>query len=187
MNNKRKVYLSLLLLPLLVSCSSAITSESFFSSDSHSSGDSSSIGDSSPEEEEDIYEMGYTNIDIDGETYYLVTPGLYVNKEPGVYKQGFNLKFAYNKNKGKLYYNYAGEKPVQSPLYYLAPFANVEIYENAPENNDEIPMTTAVDAILNTYEGRCVSYNYIDNIQNTGNYAYFHNACVVDITFIKEK
>ena len=187
MNNKRKVYLSLLLLPLLVSCSSAITSESIFSSDSNSSGDSSSISDSSPEEEEDIYEMGYTNIDIDGETYYLVTPGLYVNKEPGVYKEGFNLRFAYNKAKAKLYFNYNGEKPVQNVIYYLAPFTNVEIYENVPEDNSGIPMTTAVDAILNTYEGRCVSYNYIDNIQNTGNYAYFHNACVVDITFVKEK
>ena len=144
----------------------------------------SSINPDDPVVDDDIFDKGYTNIPIDGEVYYLVTPGLYVNKEPGLYKKDFDLKFAYNKKKAKLYYNYAGEKPVLNKIYALDPFKAIEIYENVPETNDEIPMSVAVDEKLRDYNNRCVSYNYINNIQDPGTYQYFHNACVVDISFI---
>ena len=160
------------------------------SSDNRSSGDVSSeteesdtSSSESEEPEEDIYDMGYTSLRIDGEDYYQLSRGLYVNKTPGWYRFDFNLKFAYNEKKGKLYYNYNGEKPLMNKICYLAPFEKIEIYENVPTGLDEIPMSTSVDEILDSRDNRCVSDNYINNIQNTNNYAFFHNACVVNITF----
>ena len=174
-----KILFSLLFVPFVVSCipnrGASITSDI---------PNDSSINPDDPVVEDDIFDKGYTNIPIDGEVYYLVTPGLYVNKEPGLYKKDFDLKFAYNKKKAKLYYNYSGEKPVLNKIYSLDPFKAIEIYENVPETNDEIPMSVAVDEKLRDYNNRCVSYNYINNIQDPGTYQYFHNACVVDISFI---
>ena len=174
-----KILFSLLFIPFVVSCipnrGASITSDM---------PNDSSFNPDDPVVEDDIFDKGYTNIPIDGEVYYLVTPGLYVNKEPGLYKKDFDLKFAYNKKKAKLYYNYAGEKPVLNKIYALDPFKAIEIYENVPETNDEIPMSVAVDEKLRDYNNRCVSYNYINNIQDPGTYQYFHNACVVDISFI---
>ena len=174
-----KILFSMLFIPFVVSCipnrGASITSDM---------PNDSSINPDDPVVDDDIFDKGYTNIPIDGEVYYLVTPGLYVNKEPGLYKKDFDLKFAYNKKKAKLYYNYSGEKPILNKIYSLDPFKAIEIYENVPETNDEIPMSVAVDEKLRDYNNRCVSYNYINNIQDPGTYQYFHNACVVDISFI---
>ena len=188
MMNLRKFYLSIFLVPLIVSCTTPRPDQS---SQGNSGSDEPSITTTSsgdiPDVEEDIFDQGYTSIRIDNENYYRIAVGLYANKEPGVYKFEFDLKFAYNKNKAKLYYNYDGETPVKNDLCYLQPFKKLKVYKNVPEDNDQIPLSTSVDAILDSYDGRCVSYNYINNIQNTGNYAYFHNAFVVDITFVNQK
>ena len=189
MMNLRKFYLTIFLVPLIVSCTTPKSNPS--SQGSGDSGDEPSITTTSSEEipdvEEDIFDQGYTTISIDNEPFYRICEGLYANKEPGVYKFEFDLKFAYNKSKAKLYYNYDGETPVKNDLYYLQPFKKLKIHKNLPDDNDNIPMTTSVDEILDSYDGRCVSYNYINNIQNTGNYAFFHNASVIDITFVNQK
>ena len=188
MKHNRKTYLFMLLFPLLVSCSGqTTTSQEDISSDSTDISYIPSISESeisSQTAEEDIFDMGYTNIRIDGVTYYQLKRGLYVNKMPGQYLYGFDLKFAYNKKEGKLYYNYDGEKPILNDLCYLAPYKAVKIYENIPESDDEIPLSTSVDEILKNYDNRLVSYNYINNIQNPGNYQYFNNAISLSISFI---
>lgn len=185
MLRNRKILFSLFLLPLLISCASNNVSESI--NDNSGSDNSSTSISSSTAEEEDIYSKGYSTLTIDDEEYYVVCDGLYVNKEPGIYKEDFMLKFAYNKNNSSLYYNYSGEKPLKNSICSLAPFEELEIYENVPEGDDEIPMSTSVDEILDSRNDRCVSDNYINNVQNPGKYSYFHNAIVVDITFVKDK
>ena len=179
MKNKYKASFLFILFPLLISCVPASSPEAT----SSSSSEEISIT-SETTIKEDIYNMGYTNISVNGETYYQVAEGLYANKTPGLYKFNFKLKFAYNDEIDSLYYNYQGEKPVKNSLCYLAPFEEIEVYENIPEGNDEIPLTTSVDEILKNYNDRCVSYNYINNVQNPQKYSYFNNAFVVDITFV---
>lgn len=181
MSYERKFFFPFLLLPLLISCASV--------NHVQPSGDNSNgnftTSDLTSDDDEDIFDMGYTTMTINGEYYYQLCRGLYVNKEPGLYHNNFDLKFAYNKKIDKLYYNYDGEKPLKNSICYLAPFSGLEIYENVPDSLQEIPMTTSVDEILDSYDNRCVSYNYINNVQNPMNYSYFHNACVIDITFVK--
>lgn len=182
MNTNHKFYLPLFLVPLIISCSS----QNVISSTSEDSSDIPSISSSeisSEEPEEDIFDMGYTSLRIDGEDYYQLCEGLYVNKMPGLYKFDFTLKFAYNDSKAELYYNYNGEKPLHNSLCYLSAFEGIDIYENVPEGNDEIPMSTSVDAILEGFTERCISDNYINNVQKPMKYAYFHNACVINIAF----
>lgn len=128
--------------------------------------------------------MGYTSLRIDGYNYYRLCDGLYVNKLPGVYDFGFNLRFAYNSDKADLYYNYDGEKPMLNTICHLSPFEEIEIYENVPTSYDEIPLTTSVDEILRNRDNRCVSDNYINNVQNPGIYQFFHNAVVISISFV---
>ena len=128
--------------------------------------------------------MGYTSLRIDGYNYYRLMDGLYVNKLPGLYNFGFNLRFAYNSEKADLYINYDGEKPMLNTLCHLSPFEEIEIYENVPTSYDEIPLSTSVDEILRNRDNRCVSDNYINNIQNPGIYQFFHNACVISISFV---
>ena len=184
----RKTYISLFLLPLLISCSHSTTPPSEEPPVDDKPGEGEVIPEPPQEEEEDIFDQGYTSLRVDGENYYELCEGLYINKQPGLYKFDFNLKFAYNEDKGELYYNYNGEKPMKNVLCYLSPFDPIEIYENVPEGNGEIPLTTAVDEKLDSYNDRCVSYNYINNVQNPMTYEFFHNACVVNITFVyKEK
>ena len=128
--------------------------------------------------------MGYTSLRIDGYNYYRLIDGLYVNKLPGQYDFGFNLRFAYNSEKADLYFNYDGEKPMLNTLCHLSPFEDIEIYENVPTSNEEIRLSTSVDEILRNRDNRCVSDNYINNIQNPGTYQFFHNACVISISFV---
>ncbi len=180
----RKFYLSIFLVPLIVSCTNPRQEHS---SQGSSDSDSITITTSDDSEvEDDIFDDGYASIIIDEEEYFRVSEGLYANYLPGVYREDFYLKFAYNKKNSKLYYNYDGEKPMKNDLCYLAPFKTVQIYENVPEDNEQIPMSTSVDEILDSLDGRCVSYNYINNVQNPGTYAYFHNACVLSITFVNK-
>ena len=98
MMNLRKFYLTIFLVPLIVSCTTPKTNPS--SQGSGDSGDEPSITTTSSEEipdvEEDIFDQGYTTISIDNEPFYRICEGLYANKEPGVYKFEFDLKFAYN-------------------------------------------------------------------------------------------
>lgn len=180
MKSQNRLSLLLLLFPMLISCKPV---------DNIPPGNQDPVDPVDPTDpvEEDIFDKGYTSLRIDGENYYQLCRGLYVNKEPGIYKFDFNLKFAYNDSKDELYYNYSGEKPLQNALCSLAPFEPIKVYENVPEGIDEIPMTTSVDEILDSYNNRCVSYNYINNVQNPMHYAYFHNAFVLDIIFIKEE
>ena len=186
MINKHKFAFLLFLFPLLVSCGSS--SSHLTPSGTISPSITPTGGNISPTSgEEDIFDQGYTNLRIDNETYYQVCRGLYVNKQPGIYKYEFNLKFAYNSDKDELFYNYNGEKPLKNNLCALAPFEKIKIYENVPEGNDELLLSTAVDEILDSRNNRCVSDNYINNVQNPMNYAFFHNAVTVDITFIKEE
>ncbi len=187
MMNKRNLFLSLFLVPLIVSCTSPSPDQSSQGSNSDEPSITTTSSSEIPDDEEDIFDQGYTSIRIDNENYYRICEGLYVTKEPGVYKFEFDLKFAYNKAKANLYYNYDGETPAKNELCYLQPFKAIRIYKNLPEDNDNIPMTTSVDEILDSLDGRCVSTNYINNIQNTGNYAFFHNATVIDITFVNQK
>lgn len=189
MKNDRKIIFTLFLVPFAISCFS--TNQAKQSSDVSSEESESETGYSSSDipssEEEDIYAMGKTTLKIDGEYYYRISEGLYINNKPGLYEEDFDLKFAYNASKGKLYFNYNGEKPLMNTLCYLSPFKEIEIYENVPESNAEIPMSTAVDEILKSYDNRCVSYNYINNVQTPMRYGYFHNMCVVGITFVYEE
>lgn len=189
---KKILYFSLLLLPLVTSCVFSPKQNNVPKDEESGEKPSGEQQEQQKESEEEqgsdfdwtIFDKGYTNIPIDGETYYLVTEGLYANKQPGVYKNDFKLKYAYNKQHCNLYYNYSGEKPIKNSLCYLAPFKSIDVYENIPESDDEIPLTTSVDEILRDYNNRCVSYNYINNVQNPENYAYFNNAFVVDICFV---
>ena len=183
----RKFYLSIFLVPLIVSCTNPRQEHSSQGSSDDEPSITTTSSSEIPDDEEDIFDQGYTSIRIDNENYYRICEGLYVTKEPGVYKFEFDLKFAYNKAKANLYYNYDGETPAKNELCYLQPFKKIRIYKNLPEDNDNIPMTTSVDEILDSLDGRCVSTNYINNIQNTGNYAFFHNATVIDITFVNQK
>ena len=194
MKNRYKAFLLLFLLPLTISCSTIAKQSTESKSNEISNSDSASSSESeididteSSSDEEDIYDMGYTSMRIDGEDYYQLSRGLYVNKKPGLYRFNFNLKFAYNDKKGKLYYNYNGEKPLLNKICYLSPFDKVEIYENVPTGNEEIPMSTSVDEILDSRNDRCVSDNYINNVQNPMHYEFFHNACVINISFVYEK
>lgn len=134
-----------------------------------------------------IFDQGESTVVVGEETYYQVCTGLYVTRQPGIYEEDFDLKLAYNKDRGKLYINYDGERPIKNSLCYMAPFKKIEVYENIPENNDEIRLTTSVDEILDTYENRCVSMNYINNVQNPGNYEYFNNLFVVSVCFIYDE
>lgn len=185
MKHNHRFYLAFILLPLVISCS--VTNNPSIDSETNTDEITTSeeiITSSDSEEKEDIFDMGHPSITIDGETYTRLCRGLYVNQEPGVYKEDFELKFAYNKNKGKLYYNYSGEVPLINSLCYLSPFDGIDIYENVPDSFEEIPMSTSVDEKLKNYNDRCVSYNYINNVQDPMKYAYFHNACVISISFI---
>ena len=190
MNKHRKSLLLLALLPLVVSCSSNKNSNA---PDNKQPGKEEVIPDVKPDEnpddtpEEDIYDMGHTTLKIDGVYYYQLCRGLYVNNKPGLYTSDFDLKFAFNNKKAQLYFNYNGEKPLLNKLCQLSPFEKIEIYENVPTGDDEIPLSTSVDEILDSRSDRCVSDNYINNVQTPGHYEYFHNACVVDITFVYEE
>lgn len=208
MKNSYKYLTTLFLLPFIISCASSVpssitsledSSEIPFSSNeesiqeesseepvqdsSESSLESSILESSSEVVEEDIFSKGDKKLTIDGETYYRLADGLYVNQMPGIYEEDFKLKFAYNKNKGELYYNYNGETPFLNSICYLSPFKGLDIYENVPESDDDIPLSISVDEILDSRDNRCVSDNYINSVQNPGKYSYFHNACVVGITF----
>lgn len=183
MVNRHKFSLFLLLFPLIISCSNNLSP----SDPSGNGGSNNPGGEGEPTIEEDIFDMGYTSIRVDGEYYYQIAKGLYVNKTPGLYKYEFKLKFAYNDNIDELYYNYGGEKPNKNSICYLSPFEEISIYENVPEGIEEIPLSTSVDEILDSKNDRCVSENYINNVQKPMKYAYFHNAVVIDVLFVKEK
>lgn len=195
MMNKRKWYFPLLLLfPLIISCSQNNPSDDKPSDEGEQQNPPSeqkdepvTPSDEKEEFDETIFDQGYTSLKVKDEVYYQLCQGLYINKQPGLYKFEFDLKFAYNTQKGKLYYNYFGEIPLENSLCYLSPFEGIKIYKNVPEDIDELPMSTSVDEILDSYDNRCVSYNYINNVQNPMTYAYFHNACVIDVSFVYEE
>lgn len=191
---KKFLLLSLALLPLVVSCASQ-KGESVVpdnpsggggnNNTEPSGGGSGNENDPAPASfDYTVFDQGSDTVLVEDETFYLISEGLYANQLPGVYKEDFELKFGYNKNLGKLYYNYNGERPIKNKLCYIDPFVGIEVYENIPESVDEIPLTTSVDEILDTYNNRCVSYNYINNIQNPGTYQYFNNAFVVTTCFV---
>ncbi|MBR0294654.1 MAG: hypothetical protein IJQ67_01955, partial [Bacilli bacterium] len=187
MKKHRKIYFPLILIPFLTSCLSSQSTEKPEPKPDPTPVDPGPI-DPGPEPiEEDIYNQGSTTLRIDGETYYQLCEGLYVNHQPGLYKFEFDLKFAFNDDKDQLYFNYSGERPLLNDLCSLSPFEPIEIYENVPTGIDEIPLSTSVDEILDSYNDRCVSYTYIDNVQKTMNYGFFHNACVIDITFVHQE
>ena len=184
MKTHRRIYLSLILIPFLAACVSSKPSDP--SGGNEPVNPDPSGGGQEPVEE-DIFDQGSTTLRIDGETYYQLCNGLYVNHQPGLYQFDFDLKFAYNSDKDELYFNYSGEKPLLNSLCYLAPFEAIEIYENVPTGIDEIPLSTSVDEILDSRNDRCVSDNYINNVQNPMHYEFFHNACVLSITFVHNK
>ena len=196
---KKKILgLVVALLPLVVSCTlfdrNVPTPKDEESGQKESGGNNENEQKQKEEEEEVVPGFDYTIFDkkdatvtVDGETYYLVSNGLYANKQPGLYENEFDLKFGYNKTRGKLYINYDGEKPIKNSLCYFDPFKKINVYENIPESNDEIRLSTSVDEILDTYNNRCVSYNYINNVQNPQNYQYFNNCFVVSVCFVYDE
>ena len=150
----RRALLSLIIVPFVVSC---VANKNSIESSMNGS-DSESISEFDPYVDgEDIFDQGKATLKIDGEYYFELCQGLYINNKPGLYQNDFNLKFAYNKQKGKLYYNYNGEKPLLNKIYALDPFKKVEIYENVPTDNEDIPMSTSVDEILRDYNNRCLA------------------------------
>lgn len=96
---------------------------------------------------------------------------LSLNNLPGIYDEGFDLKFKYDEAKYKLYYTFDSNHILEKSYYFEYGNEVIKMYEAKKGTISDYPCTTSVDAILPyDNEGKCVSNNYIYNIQKTGNY-----------------
>lgn len=186
---KKKILL--LTLPILLSCSSEVTSSSIFSSVFSSQSsifNSSIINQSSFSSTSDDNEASNTSNssssftdEIDG--FFKLCDGLYINRLPGIYDSNFQLEFKITKSNRKLLYTFDNDlSNINNLEEYTLPLIIEPIYSN---DKDDYPLTISVDAILaNDYGGKCVSTSYINNIQNPGSYVFFPKQNVVSISFI---
>lgn len=182
----------LLTLPILLSCSneniSSSVSLSVFSSQQSSVFNSSNISQSSSSsilDDSEIstsYNFSSSSTDeIDG--FFKLCDGLYINKLPGIYDSNFQLEFKITSQNRRLLYTFDNDlSNINNLEEYTSPLIIEPLYSN---DKDDYPLTTSVDAILaNDYDGKCVSYSYINNIQNTGSYVFFPKQNVISISFI---
>ncbi len=118
-------------------------------------------------------------VDKEFEGYYEVLDGVYVNYHPGVYNENIVLNFKFKDKGGRLYYSLDSSNPTTMYLNKIT----INLF--GEKANRDYPLTTSVDAILaNDTGGRCISYNYINNIQKPQNYILSDKQCVVTIKFV---
>ena len=117
------------------------------------------------------------------EEYYEIFDGLYVNKHPGIYSEGFDLEFKLDDKNAKLYYTLNSNKPIENEEnLYTEP-----IYVDKKESKErkDFPLTTSVDGILmNDHGGKVQSQNYINNIQKPSKYNFSPLQKVITINYI---
>lgn len=166
----------------IVSSSQLLDSSSIESSISETSSSISSIESSSESEsiEESSSEISSSD-ELDG--FHELADGLYVNYLPGIYESELLLTFKITNPNSKLYYTMDYDLFDDNNLSeYSNPIRLNQINSN---NLDDYPLTTSVDGILaDDTGGRCISYNYINNIQKTGNYILSPKQNVIGIKYI---
>lgn len=114
--------------------------------------------------------------------FYELCEGLYVSHLPGIYDGPLSLEFQITRAGCTLFYTFDGDAENDEDMTpYTAPIPLSRIESDDPE---DFPLTTSVDAILaSDTEGRCISYTYINNIQNTGRYVLSPKQNVLTIRF----
>ena len=176
---KKPLFLTLFIVPLLFSCVGIPDG---------TADDTSGTEDKELKIDYSIFDNKTETVNVNKQTFYLVSTGLYVNKKPGVYNNDFALEFAYNPEHGKLYLNFGGENPSKTNECYTEPFKKIDVNRNVPKSNNDIPLTASVDEILQGVDvGRCVSDNYINNVQTPEEYEYFNKAFVADVCFVYDE
>ncbi len=96
---------------------------------------------------------------------------LKVNYLPGLYTSPIDLDFEYDKELYDLYYSFDSNYKDKLSHYFKYDNEGIKIYEDKVYDEVDYPCTTSVDATLPyDFEGKCVSYNYINNIQKPKDY-----------------
>lgn len=109
--------------------------------------------------------------------------GLYVSHNPGFYDEEFDLKFKMTDKDYRLLYSFDSSVPENnSKNTYSKP---IHIEKMKIGNIENYPLTTSVDGILplNT-NGRCISTDYIYNVQKPENYYLTKKSTVLTIKLI---
>lgn len=117
------------------------------------------------------------------EGYYEIADGLYVNCLPGIYNEPIEVEFKFANSKANLYYTRNFTYPYSSKNNrYTEP---IKVFELPIPNKSFYPLTTSVDAVLSWDNGgKCVSYNYIENIQRNGTYSLLPKQNVITIRYL---
>ncbi len=199
MYSKMKIKkLILTLIPtLLLSCNSVVSSINSSSSMSQSQiNDSSSEMQSSSEElssslsessssEDSTNESSSSEISsvIDLTGYNKLFDGLYVNYLPGIYDDSITLKFKITDPNKTLYYSVNHDLTNKNKLdKYTNP---LRLCKKSASTLQDYPLTTSVDAILaDDTGGKCVSNNYIYNVQIPKKYTLTTRQNVISISLI---
>ena len=168
---KSSILIAMLL--LLSSCGESNVSSSLTSS---SNNNYSSVSSSSK------VSSSSSTISVKDETYYEIVNGLYVNHLPGIYSEGFELKFKYD-DASSLYYTLDNYKPAKNNRnLYIEP---IKIEKLETRDKKDFPLTTSVDGILaNDTGGKMSSKQYINNIQIPGKYYLKDKQNIVTIRYI---
>ena len=98
---------------------------------------------------------------------------LKVNYMPNIYNSPLQLDFEYNKELYDLYYSFDSNHLDSLSHYFKYDGEGINVYEDRLKSKTDYPCTTSVDAILSyDFEGKCVSNNYINNIQKPDSYKF---------------
>lgn len=125
---------------------------------------------------------------VKDQTDYAIYSNITVDKAPGIYEDAIEIKFTNNNPVIDIYYTFDVNYGTGIDSYFKYQGEKIKIRKPRVESLMDYPITTSVDAILAWDNlGKCVSNNYISNIQNPKNYKLFPKQAVLKVKLVHKE